>query len=397
MIGRRLKGGWRLALAVLILCAPLTAQARTPVLDKKPRDPVQARFSQASELLYSGQHEQAVQALASLAKDYPHHDLADDALFLAGQTCEDKLGDPARAAELFRRLVELYPDSRSALGASRRLNKLEAGIDASGGGDEALARFTVLMSVTTELGSDESLRRAQAIIDDFPEWKERHRVHAWAGFVLRRLGRLEEARQQFLAAARVQPPGDHSDSGLRSAAAVAVDLGDFDHAEELLARVARTGDSASRRALEDVQRSLERARLRARLYQASFAIMGLVLLVLLASLRLASGSMGRALGNLVRPPTEVIYLIPVLVLLVILATTGHKDIGPAVAIVCSAGLIVTWLSGVGLRADKRRRNGRIVLHAAACSAFVIAACYVALHRTPLIDLIITTVRFGPEA
>ena len=48
-------------------------------------------------------------------------------------------------------------------------------------------------------------------------------------------------------------------------------------------------------------------------------------------------------------------------------------------------------------APGRPTGARVLAHTAACVLAVVAICFIAAHRHRLIDLIATTVRFGPDA
>jgi hypothetical protein len=86
--------------------------------------------------------------------------------------------------------------------------------------------------------------------------------------------------------------------------------------------------------------------------------------------------------------------------LVGVAFTAHRLIAPAVATISAGGVALTWLSGAALeqlRATGRARRLRSLGHIAACLAGVAALAYVALTRDGLLDALIETVRFGPDA
>jgi ABC-type dipeptide/oligopeptide/nickel transport system permease component len=66
-----------------------------------------------------------------------------------------------------------------------------------------------------------------------------------------------------------------------------------------------------------------------------------------------------------------------------------------VAIIAGAGVVIAWLHGVAIRLHRKRRL-LVAAHALAAVVGVIAACYIAVHRTRLLDMIVSTVRFGPD-
>jgi hypothetical protein len=95
-----------------------------------------------------------------------------------------------------------------------------------------------------------------------------------------------------------------------------------------------------------------------------------------------------------------VFLAPVALVLIGVAFTAHRLIAPAVATIALGGLALTWLSGAALdrlRATGRPHRLRSIAHVVACLTGVAALGYVALIRDDLLDLLIATVRFGPEA
>jgi hypothetical protein len=101
----------------------------------------------------------------------------------------------------------------------------------------------------------------------------------------------------------------------------------------------------------------------------------------------------------VRPPLELLFLAPVAAVLVGVALTTHQTIAPAVLTLSAGGLVASGLSGATLdllRAAGRPLGRRAVLHATLSAVAVIALLYIALLRDDLLDMVIETVRFGPE-
>jgi hypothetical protein len=85
--------------------------------------------------------------------------------------------------------------------------------------------------------------------------------------------------------------------------------------------------------------------------------------------------------------------------LVGVALTTHELIAPAVLLVSAGGLVLAGLSGATLdllAARGRPLGRRALLHAALCATAVAALLYIALTRGDLLDMVIETVRFGPE-
>jgi hypothetical protein len=101
----------------------------------------------------------------------------------------------------------------------------------------------------------------------------------------------------------------------------------------------------------------------------------------------------------IRPPLEVLFLAPVAAVLVGVALTTHETIAPAVLTLSIGGLVLAGVSGATLdllRASDRPLRGRAILHAALSVVAVVGLLYIALMRDDLLDMVIETVRFGPD-
>ncbi|HWN69100.1 MAG TPA: tetratricopeptide repeat protein, partial [Haliangium sp.] len=228
------------------------------------------------------------------------------------------------------------------------------------------------------------------------------RALLWLAEIHRRAGRNHDALARYLQIARDWPTSDEAVHAWRGAGDMAVRLGHFAEAERHYRSMPVTSPAALR-SRDDALAELARSRLRERVHVACFAILAAVLLGLLASLRQVTGSARASLRALARVPTEVVFMLPIAALLTAGSFTGHESIGPAVTLVCAGGVALAWLSGAGLDAARAhastaqpRRRLRPLAHAAAVALAVIALCYIALHRGHLVDMILETVRFGPD-
>jgi tetratricopeptide (TPR) repeat protein len=421
------------AIAVAIALALLTAgPSAAGAPDAGPGASPEALFDRAARAMSEGDHAAAAADFVHLAETHPAHPLAAEALFSAARLYEERLAQPGRALALYRTLIEGHPDSRTALAASRRAGDIERQLDPGGTGDVALARFTEILqgfsgraqagpeagpetgrAVGPEAGPEAendpeaemaSIAAVEALLAEHPTWPGTPRALLWLAEIHRRAGRDHDALARYLQAARDWPTSDEAVHAWRGAGDMAARLGRFDEAERHY-RSIPVSEPAAQRSRDDALAGLTRSRLRARVYLACFAIIAAVLLGLLASLRQATGSARAALRALTRVPTEVLFMLPIAALLTAGSFTGHESIGPAVTLVCAGGLVLAWLSGAGLDAARapdsaaelrRLRRLRPLAHAAAVALAVLALCYIALHRGHLVDMILETVRFGPD-
>lgn len=397
------------ALVVAAAAGAARAQVATPeaASSPDPRDSrsrpghsPEARFDAAARAMSEGAARPAADDFVRLAEDHPDHPLAAEALFSAARLYEERLAEPARALALYRALVEAYPQSRTALAASRRAEALAGQIGPGGQGEAALARFTELLQGFSADSEAATIAAVETLLAEHPGWAGTPRALLWLAQVHRRAGRHDEALARYVEIGEDWPDSDEASHAWRGAGDMAARLGRFDEAAGLYERMPVAGDPARQRSLEDAREGLAQERLRAHAYRACFAVIALVIAGLLASLALTAGSARQALRALAAVPTEVVFMLPIAALLSAVSFTGHPSIGPAVTLVCAGGLVLAWLSGAGLELARRRGAdaGRLrpLLHAAAVAVAVLALCYIALHRGHLLDMIVETVRFGPD-
>src|SRR4051812_25908376 len=108
--------------SVLLQCS--MARAAPPDGGARPAIDARAAFDAAMDLV--GRDDAAAEAkLVALADADPEGEYADDALIEAAQLDEEKLGRPARARDLYAKLLERAPGSRLALRARARLEFLD--------------------------------------------------------------------------------------------------------------------------------------------------------------------------------------------------------------------------------------------------------------------------------
>lgn len=328
----------------------------------------------------------------------PHRETDPDVLFAAARACEDKLGDPGRAVALYDRITTEHPSARVATAAARRADALRALV---GPHDEtaALAAELAQLVARADTGpADAVIARVDRLAA--AAWPGAPRAALWLADWLRRSGRLAEAEARYAAVTTRWPDLPEAREALRGGAGCALDAGDWSRAEALANRLA-TDDPADRSVRDDLLAAAARGRRRARWYVAAWLAVAAAFAALLGSLaeaiwRSPPGTRRAAL----RPPIEAVFLAPVAVVLIGVAFTAHRLIAPAVATISIGGLALAWLSGAALeqlRARGRPRRLRAAGHIAACLACVAALAYIALTRDGLIDALLETVRFGPDA
>jgi tetratricopeptide (TPR) repeat protein len=337
--------------------------------------------------------ERAVAAILQL----PASGSGPDVLFAAARTCEDRLGDPGRAVAIYDRIVAEYPTARVAAAATRRATALRDQIGPHGETAALAAELAQLIAGADAQPAGAVIQRAERLAT--AAWSGAPTAALWLADWLRRSGQLAEAQAHYAVVTARWPESPEARAALRGGAGCALDAHAWALAETLASRLP-AADPADRIAREDLLAAAARGRRRDRWYAAAWLAIAGALAALLGSLaeavlRSPAGTRWAAL----RPPIEVIFLAPVALVLVGVAFTAHRLIAPAVAAISAGGVALTWLSGATLErlgARGRPRRLRSIGHVLACLAGVAGLSYVALTHGSLIDLLIETVRFGPE-
>jgi tetratricopeptide (TPR) repeat protein len=337
----------------------------------------------------------AVEAMLAAAAAAPPREVA-DALFSVARACETRAGDPARALALYERILRDHPDERVAIGAQTRRDALVALIGTDGAAAERARRFAALRERAGLQPDAAVLAEADALAHE--AWPGAGEVALWRAEALRRTGRLAPAAAAYDDVLARFPGTAWAARAAEGAAAVAIRRHRWDDAEARIARLpSAAGDD---RAVRDgLVAELATERTRVRWYLAAWIGLVVAVLLLAASLAQAAGSL-RAVGRALRPPVEVAYAAPVVGILLIAAATSHAEIGPAIALISGGGLVIAWLSGAGLAAARRRgtlERWRIAAHVAVTLLGVAALVYVAIMRNGLLEMIVETVRFGPDS
>ncbi len=365
------------------------------------RDKVQSADSlwrQATTQMADDKNREAVDLLQALIRRFPQSELTDDALFLAASLLEEKLGDPAGARRLYKVLTTAFPDSRSALTAERRLQSLEDSLGAGDKGAVPLARFQDLLFRYPRRGDARSLVLAEEILRAHPQWSGSYRVRLWMADTHRRLGDYESAAPLFAMIQLTEAPASAKIQARLGEADIEILRGHFSIATKGLDSLAEEpGLSPSdQQAIEELRERADLGQLRASRVTASYALFFAMLLLLLGIARKSCASWRSFGKGLKTPPIEVIYMAPFVLLLLIMAFTGHREIGPAVALVSGGGVLITWASVNALRSPSGLSPTRALLCTSAASIATLSLCYLALHRGQLLDLLHTTLAFGPE-
>lgn len=154
---------------------------------------------------------------------------------------------------------------------------------------------------------------------------------------------------------------------------------------------------ADRAAFRDVLTSIDEEERRGLRRTGLWVVLGVLAFVAAGSLRRATGSWRAAVRRVVRPPIEVLFLLPIAALLVVIAETGNPLVARAVRAIVIAGVVVAWISGSVLEAVRARGSVgaiRMAVQATLALFAVAAASYLAVDRDRVIELLLETWRGG---
>lgn len=318
-----------------------------------------------------------------------------DTLFAAARACEDRLHDPARALALYERLLRELPHARVAIAAERRATMLRASVGARGEHAREATELEQLIANADTLPPETVIERAARLAD--ATWDGAPDAALWLAEYERRLKRYASAQERYARVAARWPGTPQALAAIRGGAGNAIDHGAWSLAEELTRQLptATLGDRVLR---DDLFAAARRGRLLSRIYLTAWIALVLVAAGLVGSLVEASLRGGRRWPAL-RPPFEVWFLAPLAALLVAYAYLEQPAIAPTVTSITLGGLVLAWLSGATLdvlRARARPVRWRATLHVVGCGVAVLALCYITVTRNELVDLLVETIRSGPE-
>jgi tetratricopeptide (TPR) repeat protein len=331
------------------------------------------------------------EAIAAIERAPATPELA-DVLFAAGRACEDRLYDPARALAIYERIVRELPDAGISIAAGRRIEQLK-GVRAHA---REAAELATLTGDADRLPRADVIRRAEALVA--ASWPGAVDAALWFADWSCRTRQFAAAQQRYVTIATRWPDTEQARLARRNAASCAIDAQDWPLAKQLASALPH-GDEADRAVREDLLGAAERGAFRARLYTLSWLGLALAFALLLASLveAMVRGGLHRPA---LRPPIEVVFLLPVAAVIAGASFTAHRAAAPAVLWISVGGLVLAWLSGTALdllRTRQRPVRARAIAHVLVVMLGVISVGYIAVTRDGLLDSLAETVKFGPGA
>ncbi len=358
---------------VALLCAATAIHAQEPDEDT-------TRFAAAIALEESARFADAASALERFARERPASTLAPDALMEAADLSESRLFDPARALTSYSLVVTSYPQSRLAGRAATRKAELERMLGDPRTDAASLGAFTRLLGEAADPPVPAVREQVAHFLVEHPGFPLATRGQLWLARAAEQAGDLDEALRRYELAA------DGSDGlaarALYGKARLLLKRGRLREAEAAYEALARFSDPVSLRERTQGRSALRSARIRRGLRIASLAVLILFLLTQLRGFRW-------------RPiPIEVRFLAPIAALFVLAGAFQQRASARAIALIAVGGLAITWLSA-GRARGSMAMTERLVRALAAALA-VAALSYLAVVENRLGEVVLETLRSGPE-
>lgn len=363
---------------VLALCLLVTTARAAPEDDY-----------QAATKLATTNAAEAITAFEQLGAIRPVSAWTDNAWSEAGRLAE-RIGELERARKAYEQVLALTADPRLRDRARGALDRL---------GDtrwDAVKREHAAWNAESLRGDpQDALDQLEQLARDNPEYPDRANIWLAVARGWELEGDADRALELLREPLAKAGPQDRAKLGF-AFVRIAIRRGFLDDARRTLDDL--TG--ADRGVIAKLRERLETAEHRAWWRRGMWIAVAVFLALAGWMLRREAGSWRAAGKQLIRPPSEVVFLLPIAGVLVAIAFTGNPVVARALLGILAAGVVAAWLSGV-LFTLRRLRGPIGAARAIAQSALTIAAIgcvtYLAIDRDRLLDLVEETVEHGPTA
>jgi len=373
-----------MGILVSILATILIAQA--PAAPAPGRD----MFYKALAESRAGGSLRATELLGQLVKQFPDDPFADDALAERARLFDEELGRPDKAIELYRLLIENYPNSRLVRRARARAEFLSRHLDA---GNAVLTAYLRIQKESEHVPAEESIGHMRRLLDEHPDFSLRPDGLYWVATLLVREGRRDEARKCLLGVAHDYPEKRMAGRALIELANMEIGRGNLDAAGRAFEDLGRLPGASWDSSMREGMLRLSHLR-RIRWIEIASALVWLaaaVWLWLALGMGLRSGRI--APRQLRMPPVEVIVYLVVMAGLVAWALSGTRQTSQA--LLWMAGLFtLLLLPNAWLMRAKSPRPGALVLRLCGLGMAACAALVTSIWLAGMADQVVHTIQFG---
>lgn len=329
----------------------------------------------------------AIDAFEKLGAERPVSRWTDNAWSEAGRLAE-RIGELSRARHAYEQVLAVTED-RSLRDRAR------GGLERLGGArwDQVKREHGKWLAESLSGNPQEALGQLERLAAEHPDYPERANIQlaiAHGRELEGESARAIEVLREAFAKAEVQ---DRSRLGF-AFVRMATRRGFLDDARVALEQLTASG--ADRGVIAKLRARLDTAEHRAWWRRGMW--LGVAVFAALAAwmLRRETGSWRAAGKQVLRPPGEVIFLLPIAGVLVAIAFTGNPVFARAVLGILAGGVIATWISGALFEARRGRIGAaRAIVQAVLTIAAIGCVTYLAIDRDRLLDLVEETVEHGP--
>ncbi|MBN2496781.1 MAG: tetratricopeptide repeat protein [Deltaproteobacteria bacterium] len=181
-------------------------------------------YYRALERVRAGQTAKAIGILSDLVERQPDDPFADDALLEMARLHEEALGEPSRAVDLYRQLVDRFPHSRLVRRARARISYLGGHLDQ---GDGVLSRFESIRRSS----SRDAVDRMRDLLQAHPDFSLKPDGLCWMASRLADAGELDRARAIWERVLAEHPEHEAAGLALQARAQLELSQGNVDAAE----------------------------------------------------------------------------------------------------------------------------------------------------------------------
>lgn len=348
----------------------------------------------ADRAFQAAQRTASIEGFEALGAVRPTTRWTDDAWAEAARLAE-RAGDFARARRALEQVIALGTDDQLVRRARASLARLDA-VTGAGRWDAVRREHERLVADAFD-GDDPraELAALEALLAANPDYPRANDIRRAIARGWEQEGDTARALTWLRSAANRDGPDQHARLELVRALLRADQLAAAAAEIEILA----ASPQVDRAVLDDVRDALGIAERRATTTRVMWIVLALLAVIAGIVLRRDTGSWRAAGKRLVRPPIEVVFLLPVAIVLGAFALTGNPLVAASVRFIVIAGIMITWISGALLQAARARgglRGRRVLVHVLAAVIAGGAATYIAVNRGRVIDFVVETWRTGHQ-